>query len=79
MTQTPEQIAAGLSKAQREAIDRLATDGMMSERYADMRTIYALDRKRLTSGYVRDYDQQPMITITTLGQQVRAILKEQTP
>lgn len=79
MTQTPEQIAAGLTKAQRWALLRSAyyedrSAYKTAGRYltADKRVRWAL----CCAGVIYDY-LNPVQKLTPLGQQVRAILENQ--
>jgi hypothetical protein len=65
MTQTPEHIAAGLTKAQREALLISSPDECLIANAAVCRSL-------AIAGLISTWR-------TTLGQQVRAILKEQTP
>jgi hypothetical protein len=72
MSQTPEQIAAALSIAQRDAVCRggIGNHGIT--------TVRALKRKGLMYLHIDSPNGRcGTMELTPLGQQVRAILKEQ--
>lgn len=67
-------IAGKLTAAQRGDLFRFANT-FSFERYADHRTLAALDRKGLTGRYMRSSDFEMMVTVTSLGEQVRTYLE----
>jgi hypothetical protein len=68
--------AKGLSKRMRQMVAYLYERGAARERYMDLRTVMALDARKLTSGGHDSHSFEATVFLTAKGFAVAAYLKD---